>query len=84
VLGDAEDHLAEKKGIALARGEAVPEHVPQAFDPASQRLALLELGSEDAVLDHRLHQVPDIVGVLDGRHLPPAQFRIDVAEELLQ
>ncbi len=84
VFGDAEDHLAKKKGIALARGETVPKHVPQALDPAPQRLGLLELGSEDAVLDHRLHKVPDIVRVLDGRHLPPAQFRIDITEELLE
>ena len=55
VLGDAEDHLAKKKRIALARGETVPQHVPQTFDPAPQRLALLELGSDDAVFDHGFH-----------------------------
>ena len=55
VLGDAEDHLVKKKGIALARGETVPQHVPQTLDSAPQRLALLELGSNDAVFDHGFH-----------------------------
>jgi hypothetical protein len=55
VLGDAENHLAKKKWITLARGEAVPEHVPQTLDPAPQSLALLELGSDAAILDHSFH-----------------------------
>ena len=52
VLGDAEDHLAKKHRIALARGETEPKHVPEASDPAPQCLALLELGGDDAVFDH--------------------------------
>jgi hypothetical protein len=52
VLGDAEDHLAKKKRITLAGGETVPQHVPHAFDPVPQRLALIEFGSNDAVLDN--------------------------------
>ena len=55
VLGDAENHLAKKKWITLARGEAVPEHVPQTLDSAPQSLALLELGSDAAILDHSFH-----------------------------
>ncbi len=62
-----------------ASGETVPQHVPQTFDPAPQRLALFEFGSDDAVLDYRPHHVPDVVRVL-----PPAQFRIDVTEEFLE
>ncbi len=84
VLGDAEYHLAKKKRIALARGETVPQHVPQTFDPAPQRLALIEFGSDDAVLDNHLHHVPDVVHVLDWWQLPPAQFRIDITEEFLE
>ncbi len=67
-----------------ARGETVPQHVPQTFDSAPQRLALFEFDSDYAVLDNRPHHVPDVVRVLDWRQLPPAQFRIDVTKEFLE
>ncbi len=65
MLGDAQHHLAEKMGIALACRETKPTHTAHTFDPAGQRPALLQLGGDEEVFRHRFHHMPGVVSMFD-------------------
>ncbi len=83
MLGDAQDHLAEKKGIALAHRETKPIHVAHTLDPAGERPALLQLGGDEEVFRHSFHHMPGVIAVLDRLQPSLPAANVDVPHEPL-
>ncbi|MFN9960514.1 MAG: hypothetical protein ACK55I_46115, partial [bacterium] len=64
MLRDGHYHLVKEESVALAVCKREVHHVPDALDPQSESLALLQLAGGPQVLAHRLRKMPHVERVL--------------------
>ncbi len=64
LLRDGHNHLVKQESVALAVCKREVQHVPDALDPHSKSLALLQFAGCPQILANWFRQMPDVVGVL--------------------